>query len=223
MTSLPARPDYRSYADYFAGDDNDPYQGQYKELLKLFRTTQTPSDARTLYRSVAKADSKFPTAYLSLYLDSQGTPRYQVSLSVSQYRTVLGQPTPWDRQVFAFSGDVVEGSITTIIFLTTAFEFHRVGGVHQNVPATLARGRELLAAEPDRTYLAALADDEPNIRQVKTRNYVPLPHRFVQHLLDRTPTAREGFIDLSLQLEALSDPDSCPKLVDWMLCSITSE
>ena len=216
-------PEPRSYEEYFSSDDRDPYLGQYRALLSVFRTTNAPPAALLLYYTVGNADPQYPAAYLGLCRDVMGIPRYYLVFGLSKYPTLVGQPTPWDNQLFAFVGDVVEGAITTVIFPPDAFEFHRVGGTSQNVPGTLARARELLEAEPDLPFIAPLADGEANIRQVRTRRYVPLPHKFVRYFLDRRPTAREGFIDLSLQLEALGNPNECGELVDWLLCSITAD
>lgn len=221
---IASSPDPRTYDEFFAAESRDPYQGQYRTLLNVFRVDQNPPTHQQLYQLVADASPQYPAAFLTMCSDSTGTLRYNVVFGTCKYPALLGQPTQWDNQVFAFHGDIIEGgTITTVTFPADAFRYHRILGTQQNVPSTLARARELLEANPDVPYLDALADSEANIRQTRTRGYVPLPHIFVRQLLDQRPTVREGFIDLSLRLEALGDPNDCPELVNWLLCSITAD
>jgi len=210
------------YSELFGSDAFDPHNNDsegYASLLASFRTNnRAPSNAH-LNRYVGDAQSDYPQAFVRVVKDTIGGPCYEVVHAVVRYPTLMGRPTAWDGRLFAFSGDVFEGLISTVEFPAAAFEIANTGNA-VNVPATIARALELLAAEPTDQALKLLADGQAQIRGVTVRYMIPLPHAYVPLLFGRRRTIRSGFAAVAQLIEQRGDAVNLPHMVEWFLGSL---
>mmetsp|Transcript_17336 Transcript_17336/g.26829 ORF Transcript_17336/g.26829 Transcript_17336/m.26829 type:complete len:554 (-) Transcript_17336:3169-4830(-) len=214
-----APPSIQTYRQYFADESRDPHSESYRPLLSKFWAENNPSTSQALYNLVSSADTSQASAFLFLRQDGNDA-FFQVLHSLGTYPAVIGRPSPWDGKAYASVGGVVNGMITTVDLQPSAFEYSH-GGLSENVPNTLARARELLTQSPDLEFLGPFLDNDAQITTTRTRQYIPLPFRYVNLFLDREVKVRKGFIDLSTLMEAQGDDVACAELRDWLLLAVT--
>jgi hypothetical protein len=174
-----AVPPYTRYQQFFSSDATDPYGGDYTAYMKELHTDNIPPTPETLYAMLGRTDSAYPAAYLTAVEDGTRGGAYYFAVVVyglSQYPAMVGRPTAWDGLIYGNVGDLVDGSmITTVEFPADAFAMAPPAG-HVNTPGTFDRARGLYDQNPDATLLGPFADNNANIRQKRTRKYIPLPH-----------------------------------------------
>lgn len=208
-----------SYRQYYGDNAKDPHGGDYGPLLSAFRAEDNPANAGALFASVLGSDPHHSSAFITVR-EEGGDCFFQLIHAVAKYPSIIGLPTPWDGKAYATTGDVVEGMTTVVQLPETAFEFSHAG-LYENVPATVQRARELLVDNPDEPFVGPFADEDAQIRAIRTRTYFPLPHRYVPRILSRRLSVRDGFLDLTAAIEANGDDGPCSGLMEWLLLAIT--
>ena len=115
-------PQITTYAEYFTEEANDPYQGEYRDLMDAFRTVGSPPDEGELYQMMGDADHSYPAAFLWVHVGHGDTQQLKVTHGLSRYAGVVGRPTAWDNKIFSYVHDVLDGgAITSVEFPNRAF------------------------------------------------------------------------------------------------------
>ena len=130
LTNAPATPTGNppsrtpaTYSALFTDQDNDPYQGEYRDVMANFKTTVQPQDdlrpARLLAKIFAKSESELQ-AYLTL-THAHGKNYVQVLHRPSLLKSSLGSDE--EDQQFGFLGDYRGGQPPQLVkWPTNAFE-----------------------------------------------------------------------------------------------------
>ena len=211
-------PQLTAYHEFFGNAALDPHQQDYKALMRAYRVHDAPTPAQSLYNSAGLSTSAYPMAYLSLINDN-GNLFYLLVHAPSFYKSLPGVPSRCDGKAYAFTGDVVANTITTVEFPQNAF-MSPGNGAEENVPKDLERALNILQLNPNDASIGPFQDTDANIKQAKTRHYIPLPHRYVHLVLGRQVPVQKGFIDLASAIKNTGDEIECPELTDWLLLSL---
>ena len=75
-----------------------------------------------------------------------------------------GQETPWDVKLFAYKGDVINGTLSIITFPMDAFNMTEVAQIY-----SIPQINELLAQDTHLQLLAPLLNNATNIEELMTR------------------------------------------------------
>ncbi|CAJ1968643.1 unnamed protein product [Cylindrotheca closterium] len=191
-------PHLTAYHEFFGNTTLDPHQQDYQALMRAYRVYDTPTPAQLLYNSAGLSTSAYPMAYLSLINDN-GNLFYLLVHAPAFYKSLPGVPSRCDGKAYAFTGDVVANTITTVEFPQDAFMSPGTG-TEENVPKDLERALDILQLNPDDSSIGPFQDTDANIKQVKT--------------------FRKGFIDLAAAIKNTGDKIECPELTDWLLLSL---
>jgi hypothetical protein len=210
-----------SFSTLYQGTDADPYQGDYTALLTEYRSTAGAPLGDALFAKMVATPPSIPTVHLALYEDpSEATGRTMAIHGFHRYPAVIGRPTEWDDQVFAFVGDVTEGNITSVVVTDEILDLVDAAH-HHNVPATLARVDELWAQDLNASLIGPFADGDAHLRQIRTREVMAVPPKYAPLIINRRLTPRQLWTDLVGAIRAEGEEDMCRELVGWcVLCCI---
>lgn len=207
-----------TYQEFFSQAANDPFNKVYKPLLHSHRLNNLAPSAAELYRDAGLSPATYPMAYLTL-IEDDGELFYLMVHAPAYYQAQPGILSRCKDKVFAFTGEVVSNTITTVEFPADAFDSPNQA-VEENVPADLERALDLLQQNPAERVIGPFQDNDANIKQARSRHYVPLPHRYVRYVFGRQVPIRQGFIDLAAAIKNTGDETECPELTDWLLLSV---
>ncbi|CAJ1954974.1 unnamed protein product [Cylindrotheca closterium] len=174
-------PQLTAYHEFFGNTTLDPHQQDYQALMRAYRVYDTPTPAQSLYNSAGLSTSAYPMAYLSLINDN-GNLFYLLVHAPAFYKSLPGVPSRCDGKTYAFTGDVVANTITTVEFPQDAFMSPGTG-TEENVPKDLERALDILQLNPDDTSIGPFQDTDANIKQAKTQQERALHQLLPQHCL----------------------------------------
>jgi hypothetical protein len=215
----PPVPKLMTLTSYFHAAGNDPYGGDYTTMMQAFshNNQRTPED---ILHDILSTNESFPTNLLGIY-ETEGMECGQSLLlsGVRRYPRMIGIPSRWDDKVFAFAGDVEEGTVISVNFPDDAFD-PAGGGTVVYRPSTSARIDELLAAAPDAELLGPFVVTDAQVRRSSTRNMMYVPPRYVPIVAARRLTPRQLWTDLVGAIRADGNEVPCAALVNWVALAL---
>ena len=109
---------------------------------------------------------------------------------IDRFDARMGQPTtPFDGRMMAFVGDSVEGQVPSTVIIPED-SFNAVGV--QYVP-TVAAMDELLAQDPNLTFVGPFTAADEGVEAVNVRRALWIPNRYVIMALDEGLTPRQAW------------------------------
>jgi len=169
---LPINAAPRTYRSFYADGNNNPYCGDYLDVLDYFRlpavggNIPTPQEvAVRVYHAVTWE----PISFLMLCHDEANAMANDPGLVrvfhwAAMYFPNMGRESPWDNLTFAFVGDLVGQQIQMIMLPLDIF--------HQVTIFTILNEISLLAlftADPNAKLVGPFANNDPDTNPLCTR------------------------------------------------------
>ncbi|MGH7974086.1 MAG: hypothetical protein ACREBR_01070 [bacterium] len=204
----------QTYIEYYGTADNDPYGGNYGEVMNLHEEGIAPA---TIHEQILRSADVTSSAYVMLTRHN-GSVSTLLAHRVTRYPSTFGKPpTPWDNQAYAFFTDVVEGQITSLNFPTTCLHSTRP----VNVPTTGAIAAQIAAADEDSDLLGPYQDGAANTEALRTRYAMFVPPRYVPLLLGQRLRPKEAWAQVGGAIIADNKSEECSLLLDWLRVALT--
>jgi hypothetical protein len=212
----PAQAPLVYYWDNFANVGNDPFNGQYQQVMSPYEVpsvnAMTPTNVRNL--AYTAKDQGLPTAYI-LYHESDS--RIHVYVQLDKFSTRMGMaPTQWDDDVFAAKGELNDNHQITVLWRNDYF---------QQTPGIRMPSNELInnsyAADNDVIHLGPYNANKANtsIHHVCKTCYIP--PKYVPLFLAKPLSPREAWVTVQSQIEIDDNTNSCMALTKFLKATIT--
>jgi hypothetical protein len=204
---------YRSFAQYYSDADVD-----FDRILQRF-----DPDSPTVVQGPVLLDQVLnsgliPQAYLCVPATHRGPRVYCLHLLPRYPSSLDGQVTPWDNNLYAYLGDVVQGQTTIVGFPTTAFNI---------LEDVVARTEEYILEHLNELNgldtFPPIAPSDPYTSEVSTRYLMCLPPGLVPLLLDASGymirQVWERLYPAFLETNAI---DKCLAHINWLRVASSS-
>jgi hypothetical protein len=217
--AIPATPP-TTFVERYANTSNDPWNGEYGGYMRTFRDTNNPLTSADMFTAACNMGTDTPNAYIGLFTyEGEECGRTMVLHGLSTFPTVLGRHTDWDNKTYAFVQDVDEGDITSVEIQDGFFERTRQQN-YSNVPGTLPRMDELVAAEPDDELIGPFDTDDANIVQSRTRILIGVPPKYLPIVINRRLRPKQVWTELIGAIRVDGNVEDCQELVDWAILGL---
>jgi len=161
----------RTYRAFYTNGNNDPYRGDYLDVLDYFQlpaaggNIPTPQEvAVRVYHAVTHE----PISFLMLCCDKANAAGNDPGLvrvfhRAAMYFPNMGRESPWDNRTFAFVGDLVGQQIQTVMLPLDIFHQVAIFTIPNelNLPA-------LFAADPNAELVGPFANNDPDTNPLRT-------------------------------------------------------
>ena len=223
----PAQPTLiQTYRDFYSDETRDPFQNQYAAIEAEFsvplqgNAQYGPAVLATRLRQ-AMQQQDMPMAVIALCRDptnANDMGRMQVFHRHAQHTVRPGSPaTPWDGNVYAIAGDIVQQQVVIVPFEDGFFD--RVANAH--VVLTDAALHQQLAGNPAAQLVGPHALGDADTEEVRTRYCTYVPFRYVPLFLGTSLTPREAWERVSAAVTANNDVANCRPLLDFLRLALT--
>ncbi len=212
----PAQAPLVYYRDYFADAGNDPFSGQYQQVMSPYEVppvnAMTPTNVRNL--AYTAKDQGLPTAYI-LYHESDS--RIHLYLQLDKFSTRMGMaPTQWDDDVFAAKGELNHNHQITVLWRNDYF---------QQTPGIRIPSTELInnayAADNGTIHLGPYNADDADTTVNHVRKTCYIPPKYVPLFLSKPLSPREAWETVQSQIEIDGNANSCIALTTFLKATIT--
>lgn len=192
----------------------DVYNGTYLGLLEQYSGLV----AATTSEELITVSQRFPTTApnVFLYVDHLGV--IKTVHQIHGTEAIIGQPGPWDQSCFAFNSDVVHGQVGRVLVPNLSF-FRAITDI--TVP-TIATMEAVLTALPAGTTVCGpftLAEADTDV--ISSRRAVPVPHAYVQLVLNQSFTPAEAWLQLGTQIINDNRTVDCAILLNFLRAAAT--
>jgi hypothetical protein len=212
-----------SYLEYYQDDGKDKAAGEYTAIMNTFAvplagSALTPGQVTDAVFALAVVD---PQAFVMLIVD-EIHPNGRVCLfhRLQQYAPQLGNPTAFNRNGYAFFGDVTNGQSPPSVEWP-ANAFYQVGVL---VRVSLREViDQTLAGDPELKLLGPHENDEAGTEVIRVRQSMLVPFRYVRLLLPGSLTPREAWIQLAGAIYNDGKQVACAPLLDWLRVALTRQ
>jgi hypothetical protein len=206
---------YVTFNQLYADEQKDPCSRNYARIMARFDASAPNALAGdALFNQVVSVGSTQLQAYLccGTGVGTSG-PRIYCVHSPSQFISSLdGTASTWDSLSFAFLGELVQGTITNILFHATAFEEVNVNAY--TVPYMLEHLGELTQDSP---LFPPVLPNENDTEAVTTRRFMYLPAAYVPLFLNAGGyTLRQVWERLHPAILHRQEEVVCQPLLNWL-------
>jgi hypothetical protein len=219
----PVTPLSSTYLEYYQDDGNDKASGEYAAIMNTFvvpvaGATLTPVQVSDAVFASAVVD---PQAFIMLIVD-ETHPNGRVCLfhRLQQYAPQLGSPTAFDRNGYAFFGDVTNGQSPPSIEWP-ANAFYQVGVSVRVCERAIID--QAFAGNPETQLLGPHDNDEAGTEVIRVRQAMLVPFRYVRILLPGPLTPREAWVQLAGAIYNDGKQEACAPLLDWLRVALTRQ
>jgi hypothetical protein len=214
---------YTSFAEFYAEPANHPFgvfeddlEAYTRAVFEVFRAEGLPLDEAELLQNI-QADFCRPIGGIGVFVPDEASPTgvLRVLHGIQLFPGIPGQTR--DRlKTFAFEGDVVGVDMANI-----AFDPSQLAITDDIiVPGSIARTRQLLAAEPTHDMLGHFTTEAVNTRTTKCRRATYIPFEFMELVLGKDLTDRQAY-ELIIPMLIDSGYESlCEPLVDFLTVAL---
>jgi len=112
---------HNTFASFYNDATKDPCLGQYARIMNRFDPNQANMIQPEVLLDQALGAGGVPQAYLACSATRRGPRIYVLHLPARFTGALDGRTTPWDNNLYAFLGEVTQGTVTTVVFPNTAF------------------------------------------------------------------------------------------------------
>jgi hypothetical protein len=199
---------------YALPGESDPYAGNYAGVMANFEVPSVgPWDPAANHTMVLNVGENTINVYVGLFVDP-ANPCGSTRLlhSPRRFPAVMGRPTPYDGEAYAFLDDVVGNTIQSVHFRQDFFNPGRL----MTVPPDLATTTAAWTADGATTVLAPIARGAPN-RAIRVPRLMYVPACYVSLFMGRRLTPRQLILEVCAQIEADGLSGDCQALVDWCI------
>ena len=214
-----------SYESFYRSDQADVYDGNYLGLMNAFKVAGTVQGAE----SVANERREL----LSGILQTRELPQAVVTLLPSDHKLLLVHrlyyfPKPmgnneakdWEEKVVGFVGDVMGTQLPQAVMLDV--EVFGALPAAVRVLKTIAV-RVAMENNPTMDNFPPVSDLvlPENYDEVRTRYAMCVPPKYVNVLMGRRLTPREGFLEIERAVRENNDEEAMQPLLDWLRIAVT--
>ena len=206
---------HNTFASFYNDATKDPCLGQYARIMNRFDPNQANMIQPEVLLDQALGAGGVPQAYLACAATRRGPRIYVLHLPARFTGALDGRTTPWDNNLYAFLGEVTQGTVTTVVFPNTAFN------VIEHIRArTTEFILQNLEAVNGTEGFPPVPQNDPQVTDIATRYIMYLPARYVSLMLDSSGyTIQEAWNILYTALLQNNDLENCTALVNWLRAS----
>jgi hypothetical protein len=214
----PAQPVACHYRNYFGDPSNDPFGGDYAQVLQSYsvpvanQNVLTPAQVQTL--ALSGQTQNVPSAFLLQLADG----KLHIFIQLAKFEARMGLPaTPWDGQLFAQKGDLFHNQSQLVTWDTT--HFHQIAApLRVNTAAAIDNA---FAGDPAAATLGPHADADPDTELIRYRRTCYVPPAYVPLFLAGPLTPRQAWETCRAQIVADQREIDCAPLIDYFRAAIT--
>lgn len=212
-----------SYAELFGDPSGNPFEEPHGEAYQnIYETTWRAFDraptAANVHRDIL-ADFQASIGSVGIFVQNGTSPSGTLEI-LHGFRTHPGQPGRNDPDrfaTFAFAEDVLGIDILTIPFDESVLELTKT----ISIAATPTLYQQRLNDEPTAPLMGPFDDDEPGIKQRKTRGGMFIPYQFTALVIGQHLTARQAWEVLAPAIESEGMTEECAELLDFLMVAGT--
>ena len=212
---LPALADPRTYREFYQVVANDPFHGEYADIMREYRSSALPPEANpptpANIMALALADTA-PQAYVGLD-STTNPPRMFVVHRVTRFPTARGRAaTQWDNVVMGLLEDMTVLGPSIVRWENTAL--HRVQDTI--VPVVAEVDPMIAALNEDEHQMNPLPPGAPNSEVVNTRRMMYVPPAYVPLLLNQRLTPKQAWGTVVGAIQQDNRAEACSELITWL-------
>jgi hypothetical protein len=221
LLPLPGHPggpmQHRTFASYYADPAIDPNYNAYPQVLARFDPEQNAATSYVHLAELIASNGSAPQAYLCCFHRQNRTKVHCFHLPSRFPSSLTGNTTPWDGQLFAYLGEVLQGMVTTIQLPATLF---------QTVHNVRVKTSDYMVAHLNEMTDYGLPpgpnEEDAESTLVTTRQVMYLPMKYVPLFLNPAGyTLQEVWGLLYPALVEADDLQSCQTLLNWLRVAST--
>lgn len=175
----------RSYLEYYTNTANDPWAGNYVGLMGQYAAVPANTPEALLTRMLLYAPST-PQAFIMV--EAQQDPAllgWMMLMHCASRFPVSVPPTPWDKTVMAFEGDVLGGQICMVVEWPATGFWQASNGATLQV-LKLANLDTLFDANRLVKTVGPFTANEIGTELTQMQNFMCVPPRYVLIMLGQT-------------------------------------
>ena len=212
----PAQPPLAYYRDYFSDVANDPFNGEYTQVMTPYEVpaahAMTPTNVRNL--AYTAKDQGLPTAFILFH---ENDSRIHVYVQLDKFSTRMGmEPTQWDDDVFAAKGELNHNHQITVSWRNDYFN---------QTPNLRLPSDELVnssyAADLNLVLLGPYCADDADTFVQNVRRTCYVPPKYVPLFLTGPLTPRQAWEIVQAQIVIDNNTVSCLALTNFIKATMT--
>ena len=212
----PAQPPLAYYRDYFSDVANDPFNGEYTQVMTPYEVpaahAMTPTNVRNL--AYTAKDQGLPTAFILFH---ENDSRIHVYVQLDKFSTRMGmEPTQWDDDVFAAKGELNHNHQITVSWRNDYFN---------QTPNLRLPSDELVnnsyAADLNLVLLGPYCADDADTFVQNVRRTCYVPPKYVPLFLTGPLTPRQAWEIVQAQIVIDNNAVSCLALTNFIKATMT--
>ena len=171
-----ADPPISNYMEYYDDEFNDSFAGDYQGVMADYDLSGGGAlSADELHATVNNCASQhIPTAFLVLSTrPGETAPTVKCYHRLTKFLPRMGMPaSPWDDKVFAFSGDLLHGQLSTVTWERVLYQPVSNNAI---IVGTDTLIEDQLGVDTNVQMMGPFADGDEGTERVRVRNTVYLP------------------------------------------------
>ena len=217
-----ADPPISNYTEFYEDELTDSFSGDYQGVMADYDLSgQGALSAEELHDTVNScASQRIPTAFLVLSVrPGEEAPTVKCYHRLTKFLPRMGMPaSPWDDKVFAFSGDLLNGQLSTVKWERALYQ---PASNNQIIVGTDTLVEDQFAVDANIQLLGPFADGDAGTERVRVRNTVYLPPMFVSTMIDEEMSPREAWFRLGGAISSEGKLVECKPVIDWLKVALT--
>ena len=214
----PAQPVPCFYRDYFSDASNDPFGGDYTQVLQPYgvphanQNVISPTEVQQL--ALSGQTQRVPTAFLLLLPDG----KLHIFLQIARYDTRMGLPaTQWDNHLYVQKGELYHNQAQLVTWDSSYF---RQGNASLRVQTPAAIDTSF-AGDPAAVFLGPHDAADADTEVIRYRRTCYVPPAYVPLFLASPVTPRQAWETCRAQIVAEHREVQCAPLIDFFRAAIT--
>ena len=214
----PAQPVSCLYRDYFSDAANDPFRGDYTQVLSPYgvplanQNIISPAEVQQL--ALSGQTQHVPSAFLLQLPDG----KLHIFLQLARFDTRMGLPaTPWDNSLYVQKGELFHNQAQLVAWHSSYF--HQANAsLRVQTSATIDTS---FAGDPAAVHLGPHADADAATELIRYRKTCYVPPAYVPFFLAGPLTPRQAWEVCRGQIVADNRVAQCQPLIDYFRAAIT--
>ena len=214
----PAQPVACHYRDYFSDASNDPFGGNYTQVLQPYgvplanQNVLSPAEVQQL--ALSGQTQRVPSAFLLQLPDG----KLHVFLQLARFDTRMGlPPTPWDNRLYVQKGELFHNQAQLVTWDSTYF--HQANASLR--VQTAAAIDTALAGDPAAEYMGPHDANDADTELIRYRKTCYVPPSYVPLFLASPMTPRQAWETCRAQIVTENREVECKPLLDYFRAAFT--
>lgn len=214
----PAQPVSCFYRDFFSDANNDPFNGDYAQVLQPYgvnlagQNVPTPVEIQQL--ALSGQTQRVPSAFLLLLPDG----KLHIFLQLARFDARMGlPPTAWDNHSYVQKGELFHNQ-AQLVSWDTAYFHQGQASLRVQTPAAIDTS---FAGDPAATFLGPHDPLDADTELIRYRRTCYVPPAYVPLFLASPVTPRQAWETCRAQIVTDNREVECAPLIDYFRAAIT--